>query len=230
MTRHFSKQIPEIAAEFFHKTEQSLARKKARLLILEKPKKSDTVDLITYVRWKGRKLMQYPGVFSASRVDFATRFLLENLAVDGRDRRILDLASGNGIIAWDILQRLKDQGLEAPEMHLLDDFFLAIESSRQNLKGENCIFHFDDNTDELADDYFDLVVSNPPFHFDHELNTEVSRELFKGVSRILCPGGRFVIVFNRHLLGTYRRYLKAHFPKIEVLADSPKYILLEMRK
>ena len=230
MTKYFSPQILKTAELFFEYVEQSKAKKKARLLILKNPKELKTeIKLTEQVTWKNITLKQYSGVFSSSRIDFATRFLLENFRVNVNEKRILDLAAGNGIIGYYILKEYKKQNLPQPELHLLDDSVLAVKSAEMNLPSK-CFFHYNDTLEDLKENYFDLIITNPPFHFEHEINTEISINLFKESFAKLKPGGRFVLVFNRHLAGKYKPVLKALFQKITLVADSPKYMILECRK
>jgi len=161
MTKYFSKQMLTIANEFFGKVEQSKAWKKSRIY------------------------KQYFGVFSAKNIDYASQFFIEHLKLKTDDQRVLDLASGNGVLSKAIQLQNADC-----EIHLMDDSFLAIESSKLNLSLENTFFHFSDSMEIFEDDFFDLVISNPPFHFEHETNIEVAIQLFYEVKRCLKNGGR----------------------------------------
>ena len=229
MTKYFTPQMLKISNMFFEVAEQSKAKKKSRLLILKTPKKLvNDIEIIEKISWEGLELKQYSGVFSSSKIDFATRFLLENFKINKEETKILDLAAGNGIIGLYILKQYQKNKFEQPELHLLDDSALAIESAKMNLP-ENCVFHYEDTLENLPANYFDLIITNPPFHFEHEINTEVSIRLFKETYIHLKNGGRFVLVFNRHLVN-YRTVLKRIFQKVNLVADSPKYIALECWK
>jgi 16S rRNA G1207 methylase RsmC len=225
MTKYFSKQILKIAAEFFEEVEQSLAWKKSRLLILKKPKPNIEIELLKSFQWQGLNIQQYQGVFSADKVDYATQFLLDNIKLNESEHSILDLASGNGIIAASILSKYQDKNWEAPELHLMDDSFLAVESSKLNLPKEKSHFYFTDALEDFDDKSFDLVVSNPPFHFEHEINTEVTMDFFEQVYTVLKPNGRFILVFNRHL--RYNTLLKRIFSRVDVMVDSAKFVVME---
>ncbi len=226
MTKHFSKQMLKIASEFYEEVNQSLAWKKSRILILKKPKLFIERSIISSIKLSSDKeLRQYFGVFSANNIDYATSFLLENMNLNINNNRILDLASGNGIIAYTILNMYKDHGWKQPEVHLLDDSFLALESSKLNMPKNNCFYHFNDNLDEFKDKYFDLIITNPPFHFEYEINTEISVGFFKQAHRCLNTGGRFQIVFNRHL--DYKQLLRRVFKRVELIAENSKFVILE---
>lgn len=225
MTKYFTPQILEAAGDFFEEAVQSKAQKKARVLILKGKKTSFKTDFLTAINTDGilpssKPILQYPGVFSANTIDFATQFLLQNLHLRQDEERILDLACGNGILGY-------AAHIQAPhsEIHLQDDSLLAIESARLNLESPNAHFHYNDNLDGLEEDYFDLILSNPPFHFEFEINIEVAISLFHHARRCLKPSGRFLCVANQHL--NYKTHLEKIFDTVKVMAENRKYVVYE---
>lgn len=228
MTKYFSPQMLSIAEEYFEEVEQSMARKKARVLVLKNKKplpESTLMNTISYAfgEREPEDLKQYYGVFSSGNVDFATQFLIENLNIKDEDQMVLDLASGNGVIARAMQLQKADL-----EIHLVDDSLLAVESSMLNMENEKAHFHWDDTLQSFEENTFDLVVSNPPFHFEHETNIEVTTRLFVEVKKVLKPGGRFICVANQHL--NYKTHLAKIFEKGEIMAKSDKYILYKSTK
>ena len=228
MTRHFTKQMITIASQYFDNVDQGLAWKKSRVLTLSSPKTltldTSPITSIPFVNHRGENLefSQYFGVFSGNHIDYATQFLIENITVDTFATKALDLASGNGVIACEI--RAKSKNIE---IHLMDDSQLAIESSKLNLKEGNNIFHYDYSLDHFEDQFFDLIVSNPPFHFEHENTIEIALQLFKEVSRILKSDGEFLLVANLHL--NYKTHLVHLFEKVEVINMNSKFEVLKCK-
>ncbi|WP_434352903.1 methyltransferase [Psychrobacter sp. HD31] len=226
MTKYFANSLLKIAACYFDEIEQSQAWKKARLLILKKPKSHvDYGSFINQITFNQTNYQQYFGVFSADKIDIGTQFLLQqfdgiNLMVKNKENKILDLACGNGVIA----KTLSAQNPNA-EFTLTDDFNLAVESAKLNLAGINAKYLWDDSLDKIENDYFDLVVSNPPFHFEHENNIEVSLGLFKQVRRVLKNGGRFILVANKHL--SYDTHLLPIFKQVHLVAYNKKFAVYE---
>ena len=165
MTRHFSPKMIEIAEKHFEKVEQSRAVKKARTAILKGKKALVEANLIDSLEYNNQTYQQYWGVFSAKHIDYATQFFLTHIKAGHADKHILDLASGNGIIANELLKKLPNS-----IVHLMDDSFLAVESAKLNVKGENVHHHFENNFSTFNDNTFDLIVTNPPFHFEYEIN------------------------------------------------------------
>ncbi|MCP5061491.1 MAG: methyltransferase [Ignavibacteriae bacterium] len=217
MTKYFSPQMLEVTKDYFEEVEQSKAWKKSRLIILGKKKKNCEANILNTIRVNEKKVLkQYLGVFSAKNIDYATQFLLEHLEVKEDDNIILDLASGNGVIASS-LRDIKPKS----KIHLLDDSFLAIESSKINLQDKNTSFHYNDSLDDFEDDFFDLVVSNPPFHFEYENNIEISIGLFKEVKRCLKENGRFLLVSSKHL--NLKTHLIKLFREVKIIAENKKF-------
>ncbi len=221
MTKYFSSSFLKIASIYFEELEQSKAWKKARLLILKKPKK-DIVSkvLINKLNYQSLLLEQYYGVFSSSKIDIGTQFLLKHISLKPNEKTVLDLASGNGIIARVLVEQNPDVIVS-----LIDDFNLAIESSKLNLQGFKADFIWNDTLEGLATNSFDVVVSNPPFHFEYENNIEIALSLFKDVKRILKSGGRFVLVANKHL--NYKTHLIRYFDKVNSVVENTKFVIYE---
>ena len=220
MTKYFSTSMLKIASKYFDELEQTKAWKKARLLVLKKPKpKVEQKQLINTISFNQIQLKQYYGVFSSGGIDIGTRFFLENLKVPVGELNVLDLASGNGVIATEVIK----QNSKA-KLTLIDDFNLAIESSKLNISNKNTRFVCDDVLNNLQESSFDLVVSNPPFHFEHENNIEVALNLFRGVGKILVPKGEFWLVANKHL--NYKTHLLKVFVNVQLIESNSKFEVL----
>jgi len=224
MTKYFTSQMLDIAKEYFNDVEQSLARKKSRLLILKNPKQKQSSSIINEIIFNDSiNIKQYFGVFSANNIDYATQYLIENINILETDNVIMDLASGNGIMAY-VLNEKKT----GSEIHLVDDSLLAIESSKLNLKGENVHFHNSDILEEFDDNYFDFIVSNPPSHFEHETNIDISISLFKETKRILKKDGRIQLVASKHL--NFKTHLVKIFKEVKITAENKKFIIYDCFK
>jgi 16S rRNA G1207 methylase RsmC len=223
MTRHFASGILEVASQYFEEVEQSRALKKARLVILKKKKGSGSTGLIASVNYKERDYKQYLGVFSAKHIDYATQFFLNHIHIEDTDQRILDLASGNGIIGNEIYLRHPHL-----EVHLMDDSYLAVESAKMNIQGSQIHHHLNHDLRGFEGEFFDSIVSNPPFHFEHEINIQIPLYLFKECYRCLKVGGDLQLVANRHL--NYKVHLVKIFKHIEITAEDSKFVVYKCLK
>ena len=84
---------------------------------------------------------------------------------------------------------------------------------------------FNEKNVYLADDnFFDFVVCNPPFHFEHENNIEVAIDLFVQVRRCLRRDGSFQAVANRHL--NYQTHLKRLFGNVRIIGRNRKFEII----
>jgi 16S rRNA G1207 methylase RsmC len=237
MTRHFTPGLLEVAGRYAGHVEQSRAHKKARLLHLRNLRTAGPRpgELRRTVAWEGRTYEQYYGVFSADHIDYATQFLLAQCTpaflrsclpafAESEDPapQLLDLACGNGVIGEYLLRMLPEARLTAT-----DDSFLAVASAQLNLPADRATVHYADDLGALADRSIDLAVTNPPFHFGHENNIEVSLGLFRQVRRVLRPGGSFLVVANRHL--NYATHLGRLFPSVETVGESEKFVVYRVK-
>ncbi len=223
MTRHFSPKLIEIAEEYFELVTQSKAVKKSRIAQLSSKKEVRKKDLIDVLQFRNQDYKQYWGVFSAKHIDYATQYFLEHLELKATDETVLDLASGNGVIAKSILTKSPNT-----EIHLIDDSYLAVESGKMNLSGKNIYHHFNNDLSDFQDQKFDLIATNPPFHFEYEVNINITLRLFKECYRCLKDNGNLQVVASRHL--NYLTHLKPLFSTVEVLAKNDKFIIYKCVK
>jgi len=221
MTKYFSTQIIDIAKEYFNSVEQTMAVKKSRLLILKDAKSNVAKTNIHEIKLNNSVILkQYHGVFSSKNIDYATQFLIEHINLRETDLKVLDLGAGNGILSYIINEKNPNC-----EIHLIDNSFLAIESAKLNLNGKNIHFHYDDNLKSFDDNYFDFIISNPPFHFEHETNIEIAISLFEESIKCLKPDGHLQLVANKHL--NYKTHLFNMFENIEVKGENEKFIIYD---
>jgi len=218
MTRNFTKQMLEIAGEYFEVVEQSLSKKKARLLILSKPKNVEKKVFLNTIPFENDEIKQYFGVFSAKKIDYATQFLIENLEPPEIVETVLDLACGNGILAKEVAKEFPEA-----EYHLIDDSLLAIESAKLNLEGENFHYYHNNNLEDLKSNTMDYVVCNPPFHVEYEIDISLPLRLFRAVEKKLTPEGKFQLVANSHL--NYKPHLEKIFKMVKVVFDNDKFVV-----
>ncbi|MBT8326665.1 MAG: methyltransferase [Bacteroidia bacterium] len=225
MTKYFTPRWLEIAEQFFDDVSQSKAAKKARVITLKSPKKeAPKIPLFNTIKNEfDLSLKQYAGVFSSSKIDIATQILLNNLPELNSNQNVLDLACGNGVIAAYVSKLLPETKVTA-----LDDNFLAISSAKLNVTKDQAEFYWADSIKACKDQKFDLILCNPPFHFEYENNIEVALKLFREASDFLNEGGEFRIVANTHL--NYRSHLNHLFSKVKQIIKSGKYEVISCIK
>ena len=184
-----------------------------------------------------------PGVFSYEKLDKGTELLLEHLVV-GQGERVWDVGCGAGVIGLAAFQR------GAAWVRFSDVDYHALRVTQGNVKrvgdlarseivaGRSlCVGAVlkDDGTVELIReditrqrDGFDLIVSNPPFHQQHELTLGMMESLLDDVEKYLKTEGRLVVVANAFL--PYAEMIERHGFRFEVIAQNPSYKLYEIRR
>ncbi|MGB1003226.1 MAG: class I SAM-dependent methyltransferase [Salibacteraceae bacterium] len=223
MTKYFSKGMLKVAEKYFENVSQSRAVKKARLLELSVKKKVHSPQLISSIPFNNSNYSQYLGVFSAGHIDYATQFFLDHIDLSGKPKSILDLASGNGIIATEISKRVKPN-----EIHLMDDSYLAVESSKLNDPNMEFTHHYNNDMSVFKEGQFDLIVTNPPFHFEYDINIQVPITLLQSTFPYLKKGGSLQMVSNKHL--NYKTHLSSVFSRVLILAENPKFVVYKCEK
>jgi 16S rRNA G1207 methylase RsmC len=218
MTRNFTPKMIDIAEHYFEDVSQSKAKKKARLLILKRPKKNiqNQLNFHAIENDLGLTIKQYPGVFSNKKIDFGTLLLIESLPEINDHDTIMDLACGNGVIATYIRKQNPKCSI-----HLIDDNFLAISSAKLNLPKDNSHFHWKNDLQIKTDQKFNLIVCNPPFHFEFENTIEIALSLFKNAKKCLAENGTLLIVANMHL--NYTTHLMKLFNSVKTIKSNDKY-------
>ena len=159
-----------------------------------------------------RKWISYPGVFALGRLDAGTGALLDairTLPVAGR--RVLDFACGSGVIGA-FLSALDPTA----RVDFLDVDTVALAAARENVVGARLIPS--DGFDALADERYDLIVSNPPYHEGKAQTGRVVERLVCGAPDHLEAGGSLAFVTQRRL--PLAALLKSTFDTVEVLLDS----------
>lgn len=228
------KHLPARSVDIFAKTvntEKVLpARKKARVI---RCRKGSELPGDWPGTWKGylltgqsdHKVEALPTVFAREKLDIGTRLLLPRVAEAVRNAepgaRVLDLACGNGVLGMTALAERQDL-----QVCFNDVSSQAVLSASHNVErafpeAEVAFVHADGI--EPGQGRFDLILLNPPFHEGGVVGDHIALRLFGQAARHLSPGGRLLMVGNRHL--GYHRSLRRYFSSIHQLDASPKFVV-----
>jgi len=192
------------------------------------PVDSEPFDLDRYVTaWqfshagKPLELRFLPGVFAHGRLDRGTALLLETLDEHPVKGRVLDFASGCGVVGASVLCTAVNASVL-----LLDDSALAIEAGKRTLaaNGLEARSIASDGFSQLSGQY-DWIVSNPPFHRGVEQDTGISAGFFREAGTFLSENGRIRVVFNRHL--PYSGWARQSFNRVDCLAQTREFTVIE---
>ena len=195
----------------------------ARKPVAEEPFSLDRYETAWQISHAGQtlELRSLPGVFAHGRLDPGTALLLETLEHKRVNGRVLDFASGCGVIGAAIRAANRDA-----EVVLLDDSALAIEAGKRTLaaNGLEAMSLASNGFSELSGRY-DWIVSNPPFHRGIEQDTGISADFFRDAGTFLSENGRIRVVFNRHL--PYAGWLRQSFNRVDCLAQTGTFTVIE---
>jgi len=230
MARHIHRSTLELF-ETLGPTVSSKATRKARLLRVQPIGRVHDVGLTptteTFVTAAGIRVVELPGTFSAGHVDAGTALLIEVLCGDGRPQdepRVADLGCGNGVLATSVAR-----SWGSGTYTLLDTSDLAIAAAKQTwqqngLDPAACDARAKDGFEGIEDGFFDVVITNPPFHQGHAVDRDMTDRLLSDAARVLTSDGRLYVVAQRHLQIHTR--LKRWFGHVETRSQHPTHVVL----
>lgn len=231
MVKHLHSSTLEVFERVLGPTTTTLARRRARALECRpdpsiEPGPWDWPHVLT-LQPGDHRIVSWPGVFAAGRLDRGTALLLEHLPETEGDETVVDLGCGNGALGTFAALDNDDA-----ELVFVDDSALALASARATFAAAvgdgrpaefvhgNGLF----DPPALQEGTAGLVLCNPPFHEHRAMGDAVAWEMFADAHRALRPGGELWVVGNRHL--AYHAKLKRRFGNCEVVASSPKFVVV----
>jgi 16S rRNA (guanine1207-N2)-methyltransferase len=172
------------------------------------------------------RFLSRPGLFAWDRLDGASQLLVAHLPPDLHGHGA-DLGAGYGYLSAEVCAR-------CPGVTALDVFEAesrALDLARVNLASAadrvRLSFHWHDVGSGLPG-FYDFIVSNPPFHIGRADAPALGRAFIAAAGAALVPGGRLLMVANRHL--PYEDLLGATFAQVRQVAVRDGFKLIEAIK
>ena len=160
--------------------------------------------------------------FSPQNVDKGTLLMLNKVQVSESDK-VLDLGCGYGVVGIYVAKKIGGERVVMSDV--LRD---AIALSKQNLELnniDNVKVIKSDGLNNVTDEDFTLIMSNPPYHTDFSVAKSFIEDGFKK----LVVGGRIVMVTKR--LNWYKNKIEAVFGGVKIYEVEGYYIFIgEKRK
>jgi 16S rRNA (guanine1207-N2)-methyltransferase len=167
-----------------------------------------------------RRWITYPGLFARGGLDPATALLLVHVPKLAPGARVLDFATGTGIIAAALLERQPDLSIDA-----IDNDALAIEAARENVPSARAIVGND--LASVGAERYDLIVSNPPIHDGVTESHGVLDKLIADAPRHLTNAGALILVVQRRI--DVQKTLFEAFGNAEVVARDAQFTVWRAR-
>lgn len=164
-------------------------------------------------------LVSHPGVFGHGKVDEGTALLLETLEAElkAESLKVLDVGCGDGIISAWLARR-------GHQVTAVDANHFAVEACGRTLAANGVagqVLASDVYSALPADARFDVIVSNPPFHQERDIDYSAAGRLIAEAAGHLNKGGKLVLVANAFL--PYAERLESAFSQFDVLADNRRF-------
>jgi 16S rRNA (guanine1207-N2)-methyltransferase len=211
-------------------TATDLAEQKARLIrstLEDRTVPANPYPSVWAVPALGVKLVNHASVFSRDGLDGGTTLLLRHFPKIGPgERTIIDLGCGNGILGLAAARRAPEA-----EVYCVDESFMAVWSAREGFRlnelGGRGSFLAGDGLEDFGKASADLILCNPPFHYQNAQTLEIALSLFDQARDVLKADGELWVVANRHL--GHHKALADRFTTVRTAALDEKYIVLRAR-
>ncbi|MGQ9511035.1 MAG: methyltransferase [Thermaceae bacterium] len=164
-----------------------------------------------------------PGVFSAGRLDPASRLLLGAIE-EVRNLDVLDLGAGYGGLTLPLAHR-------GGRVSAAEDDWVSVLSLERSLEANGLVaqvFHSDVDEALPRENRYDIVVANPPFHVGGRVILDVAQAFVQAAYARLRSGGRFYLVSNPFL--PYEALLEDVFGNWKMLRLDGYKVLLAQRR
>lgn len=212
--KHMTRAMNDVLGKYFGDVSAGLGWRKSRVLSAGAPRAAGESP---YPRWGDDaalsfRIAAFGATFGGPTLDHGSRLLLSELdSAAPAATRIVDLGSGNGVLAT-------AAALSRPAAHVLatDQSAAAAAATAATAAAAGvlaercdhdaadagspgvCVFRAD-ALEAVPAGWAELILLNPPFHTGATVHAGVAHRLIAACARALAPGGELRMVFNTHL-------------------------------
>jgi len=166
--------------------------------------------------WKKLIIKSLPGVFGYKKIDAGSKLLASTFSkyITGK---VLDIGSGTGFLSVSLLYCSPNSIIT-----LVDNNIAALKCSQSTLDINN--FQGKVVCSDLYSQIsqkFDLIISNPPFHYDLKINFNIIEKIISNSRKYLTQNGELRFVVNNFL--NFDFLLSKNFKKYYILKKNSKY-------
>jgi 23S rRNA (guanine1835-N2)-methyltransferase len=202
----------------------TLARHRARLVVATRDDRvGPRWPVASWELEPGLTVKALPGVFGEDRLDGGTRLLTRQIG-PWDAARIVDLGCGAGPLG--LLAGARNPQAEVVFRDVSHAAVRSAELGWRESRGDAAArFEVGDALAGVEDGSVDVVLCNPPFHQGTEITRRVAAHMFAEGSRVLRPGGRMLVVGNRHL--AYHLGMGRTLVEVRPVDGDARFVVLE---
>ncbi|WP_455475984.1 class I SAM-dependent methyltransferase [Bartonella sp. B17] len=173
------------------------------------------------------KFQTTSGMFSHGRIDLGSAALALHMlkAISGKTA---DFGAGWGFLSYVALERSE----KLTTLDLYEADYNALEAAKQHLQHITTSlpihFYWHDLVHEPITELYDTIISNPPFHIQQVTDVSLGQHFIINAAKHLKPGGKLLLVANRHL--PYETLLRNIFHTVWINEDTPGFKIIEARR
>ncbi|WP_019222195.1 class I SAM-dependent methyltransferase [Bartonella rattaustraliani] len=173
------------------------------------------------------KFQTTSGMFSHGRIDPGSAALALHMSkvICGKTA---DFGAGWGFLSYAALERSE----KLTSLDLYEADYNALEAAKRHLEYQktSCSVHFywHDLVHETITDLYDTIISNPPFHIQKTTDISLGQNFIINAAQYLKPGGKLLLVANRHL--PYETVLKNIFRAVTIHEKAHGFKVIEARR
>lgn len=187
--------------------------------------KNNKIKLNATIKKTKMQFFSNSGIFSKNHIDLGTTILLENINESYKNKEILDIGTGLGVIGIYIaLNNLSSNIL------MIDINQRAIDLANENIILNNIKNAHAINSnlfENIKDKNFDLIISNPPIRVGKTFCFSLYEQSYQHLNQ---NGVLYLVVGKKQGASSHFKYLEQIFEKVEIIIKKSGFWILKCQK